>query len=371
MVYFNSINKQESYVELTTKDGEKHIIPANSIIYVEDGSGMVSIKNTASRKTIGLISEEAYHKNPDEPEHYKVFGYLTDGSFYVVPEGGFNLFEYEVSQYKATMVSAKIGSGVTSIGNSVFSNCASLTSVTMSDGVTSSLRGVMSYSSVQVLYVSCEQFDRNKNDSIVQCMLTPKPNYECNLIKTYSKTMTDGTKIDCYTPLIAYVVQLSCIDSEIVTTLDIYQDIDLSLGHNMRVPANINVYSENAKISENSLYIKPSGLKEGIKNLYFKYTYNTFNEDIIIPSTVETLELYFKMTHPCNVPPKNIIMKSTVPPDLKNITITYSNSSSDCPSTIRNIMIYVPDESVDAYKAASGWSNVADRIKPISEYYGE
>lgn len=60
MVYFNSINKQESYVELTTKDGEKHIIPANSIIYVEDGSGMVSIKNTASRKTIGLIPKEVY-----------------------------------------------------------------------------------------------------------------------------------------------------------------------------------------------------------------------------------------------------------------------------------------------------------------------
>lgn len=60
MVYFNSINKQESYVELTTKDGEKHIIPANSIIYVEDGSGMVSIKNTGSRKTAYVIPKEVY-----------------------------------------------------------------------------------------------------------------------------------------------------------------------------------------------------------------------------------------------------------------------------------------------------------------------
>lgn len=60
MVYFNSINKQESYVELTTKDGEKHIIPANSIIFVDDESGMVSVKNTGSRKSIGLISKEVY-----------------------------------------------------------------------------------------------------------------------------------------------------------------------------------------------------------------------------------------------------------------------------------------------------------------------
>ena len=30
--------------------------------------------------------------------------------------------------------------------------------------------------------------------------------------------------------------------------------------------------------------------------------------------------------------------------------------------------IYVPDDSVDAYKAASGWSSFASRIKPLSEY---
>ena len=30
--------------------------------------------------------------------------------------------------------------------------------------------------------------------------------------------------------------------------------------------------------------------------------------------------------------------------------------------------IYVPDNSVDAYKAATNWSQYADRIKPLSEY---
>lgn len=29
--------------------------------------------------------------------------------------------------------------------------------------------------------------------------------------------------------------------------------------------------------------------------------------------------------------------------------------------------IYVPDESVEAYKAADVWSTIADRIKPLSE----
>jgi hypothetical protein len=30
--------------------------------------------------------------------------------------------------------------------------------------------------------------------------------------------------------------------------------------------------------------------------------------------------------------------------------------------------IYVPDEAVEAYKAATNWSSMALRIKPLSEY---
>lgn len=60
MVYFNSINKQESYVELTTENNEKYVIPNDDVIFVDDESGMVSVKNVGSRKTIGLLSKEAY-----------------------------------------------------------------------------------------------------------------------------------------------------------------------------------------------------------------------------------------------------------------------------------------------------------------------
>lgn len=60
MVYFNSINKQESYVELTTENNEQYVIPNDDVIFVDDNSGMVSVKNTGSRKTIGLISKEVY-----------------------------------------------------------------------------------------------------------------------------------------------------------------------------------------------------------------------------------------------------------------------------------------------------------------------
>lgn len=39
------------------------------------------------------------------------------------------------------------------------------------------------------------------------------------------------------------------------------------------------------------------------------------------------------------------------------------NNTNNCP-------IYVPDASVDAYKAAANWSGYASRIKPLSEYQG-
>jgi hypothetical protein len=34
-------------------------------------------------------------------------------------------------------------------------------------------------------------------------------------------------------------------------------------------------------------------------------------------------------------------------------------------NTHANLVIYVPSESVDTYKAASGWSTYADRIQAI------
>lgn len=62
MTIFNSINKTETYVELRTEKGEKFIIPTSDAIFVNDESGMVSVKNTGSRKTIGLIPEDVYNE---------------------------------------------------------------------------------------------------------------------------------------------------------------------------------------------------------------------------------------------------------------------------------------------------------------------
>ena len=57
MIY-NSINKTDTYVELSNGDN-KLIMPASSAIIVDDESGMKSIKTTGSRKTVALVKEES------------------------------------------------------------------------------------------------------------------------------------------------------------------------------------------------------------------------------------------------------------------------------------------------------------------------
>ena len=56
------------------------------------------------------------------------------------------------------------------------------------------------------------------------------------------------------------------------------------------------------------------------------------------------------------------ICNATTPPTLA------SNVFNNTPIASKTGTIYVPDASVDAYKAATNWSQYADIIKPLSEY---
>ncbi|MBO6253522.1 MAG: leucine-rich repeat domain-containing protein [Bacteroidaceae bacterium] len=55
-----------------------------------------------------------------------------------------------------------------------------------------------------------------------------------------------------------------------------------------------------------------------------------------------------------------VICEAGTPPTYGSIAFTTSNVS----------VVYVPDDSVDAYKAASGWNSLASKIHPLSEYTG-
>ena len=54
MTIFNNMVKTDTYVQL--KEGDNTIVmPVNSVIMVDDESGMLAVKTTGSRKTIALV----------------------------------------------------------------------------------------------------------------------------------------------------------------------------------------------------------------------------------------------------------------------------------------------------------------------------
>jgi len=59
-------------------------------------------------------------------------------------------------------------------------------------------------------------------------------------------------------------------------------------------------------------------------------------------------------------PIQYVICRPTVPPTLGSGAFGDSKHTASYP-------IYVPDESINSYKAATNWSNYASRIKPLSE----
>ena len=96
-----------------------------------------------------------------------------------------------------------------------------------------------------------------------------------------------------------------------------------------------------------------------------------------IPSGVTSLENAFRNWSSleevtCEIPSGVTNMSGTFEgcSSLKELTLlpttppTYSSTLQGC-SSLESI--YVPDESVDAYKTATGWLEFADKFKPLSE----
>lgn len=52
---FISYTATDAYYEFIGENGEKYIIPSTDVVLVDDKSNLLSIKNTASRKTIGTV----------------------------------------------------------------------------------------------------------------------------------------------------------------------------------------------------------------------------------------------------------------------------------------------------------------------------
>ncbi len=55
LMRYDSYTKTDSFYEFASEGGQKLLAPLGSVILVDDGSGLLSIKGTASRATIGTV----------------------------------------------------------------------------------------------------------------------------------------------------------------------------------------------------------------------------------------------------------------------------------------------------------------------------
>ena len=212
-----------------------------------------------------------------------------------------------------SLTSVTIGNGVTSIGDYAFSNCTSLTSVTIGSGVTS----IGNYA-FKGCFFTKETFINNSS------LDAETNNYWGASI--YDIIQEDGL---CINGTIA-------VDCKPDATSITIPDSVTSIGD----------YAFEDCTSLTSITIPDSVTSIG----YFAFYECSSLTSITIPDSVTSIRN--NAFRDCTSL-KEVYCKPTTPPSAEN-HIFYNNASGR--------KIYVPTESVDAYKAARWWSDYADDI---------
>lgn len=111
----------------------------------------------------------------------------------------------------------------------------------------------------------------------------------------------------------------------------------------------------NARLFESCGNLESVNIPEGVTTIGNQVFYDCFKfKHVEFPSTVTSIgyNCFYR------VGITELVMHAVVPPSLSNVGLGYGCKAQ---------AIYVPDESVEAYKTSDGWSRYESYIKPISE----
>lgn len=195
MKIYTIIEQNDKYIKLSSAN-EITIIPIVDVILVDDNSGYISIKNTASRKTIGLIKKSVEPVPPtptpttqiickynvtSTSDATNILGYqsaLSTANVSAMEVDGVDvpvnyqhtfstlgehIVKYtltdntEVGEYMfehcTNLTYVTLPDSITSIGNNSFNHCGNLTTINIPSGVTSIGEGAFAYSGVTSLVI--------------------------------------------------------------------------------------------------------------------------------------------------------------------------------------------------------------------------
>ena len=145
--------------------------------------------------------------------------------------------------------------------------------------------------------------------------------------------------------------EVTCKIPESVTNMSITFSYCSSLVNAPEIPSGVT--DMNGTFRSCSSLVNAPDIPSGVTSLYYTFSYcSSLVNAPDIPSGVTDMRYTF---YGCSSL-KEVTFLHTTPP-------TYSVTLDGC-SSLESI--YVPDESVDTYKTATGWSEFADKFKPLS-----
>ena len=336
----------------------KGTMPENTSITFEDGT--LGIADFAFERFTNLTSVTI----PDSVILIgeRVFYSCTGLTSITIPNSVTSIGKYAFG-YCSGLTSVTIGNSVTSIGEMAFYGCSGLTSVTIPDSVISigkwAFRNCTGLASVSVgnsvTSIGNQAFDRtpwynNQPDGLV---------YAGKLAYKYKGTMPSGTSIVLKeeTKGIADNAFENCGGLTSITipnsVTSISKSAFISCGSltSIDIPNSITSIGDSAFASCGLTSVTiPNSVTEIGREAFMSCGYLT---SVTIGNSVKTIG---NDAFGYNGSLTSVTIQATTPPTLGGDTVFAE--TNNCP-------IYVPAESVDAYKAATNWSSLADRISAI------
>ena len=278
----------------------------------------------------------------------------------VIPDNVTTIEAYTFSGC-SNLSSITIPDGVTTIGNNVFNGCSSLSSITIPDGVTtignnafqscSSLSSIIIPDSVTTIGRNAFQGCSNLTTISISDSITAIDNNvfeDCNNLTSIS-IPSSVLSIGAYAFRgCSSLTSITIPDSVIDIGINAFQNCGLTT---IKIPEGVTSIANN--VFRGCTGLTSITIPEGVMSIGGYAFYECMSlTNITIPESVTSIGrgIFY-----CCYQLASVKILATIVPECTNPIF----------DGISNCYIYVPAESVDAYKTAEGWSEYADRITAI------